>query len=61
MATKTVEKADAPHEVVSIDEAAWTVQEPLAVVIDRPQDWATQDYVNNPPPRVTFEHPYDAI
>ena len=46
---------------VSIDEAAWTVQEPASVIIDRPQDWPTQDYVNDPPPQVTWEHPYDSI
>lgn len=48
-------------EVVSIDEAAWTTQEELAVVIDRPQDWVTQDYLNNPPARVLWERPYDSI
>lgn len=54
--------ATAPeNDIVSIDESAWTVQDPLAVVIDVPQEWPTQDYVNDPPPRVDFDHPVDSI
>ena len=60
-ATVETKEADTVTVPMSIDEAAWTVQEPSSVIIDRPQDWPTQDYVNDPPPQVTWEHPYDSI
>lgn len=49
--------------VIAISEAAWTAQDAQEgyLVIDRPQDWATQDYQHKPPPPVLFERPFDSI
>lgn len=41
----------------SIDEAAWTAQDENHLIIDRPHEWPTQDYANDPPPRVDFRQP----
>lgn len=50
-------------DVIAIGEAAWTVQDIQEgyLVIDRPQDWPTQDYVAKPPAPVAFERPFDSI
>lgn len=46
--------------VIAISEATWTAQDG-GLIIDRPQDWATQDYQHKPPPPVLFERPFDSI
>lgn len=44
-------------ELVSIDEAAWTAQDTQHFIIDKPEQWPTQDYVKSPPAPVEFSHP----
>lgn len=64
-AAAKVEAAAEPEPEVTtaaINEVEWNAAtDHNTVVIDRHEDWPTQDYVNKPPTSVLFERPFDSI